>query len=53
MTGDLGHDSAQHGYIELGTTWANEMNFVMNHAPVQDQSLDLLTSYHCAMDVPQ
>ena len=28
----LGHDSALQGYIGLGTSWANEMNFVMNHA---------------------
>ena len=33
------------------------MNFVMNHALVQDPSLDLLTSspacYHCTTDVSQ
>ena len=29
----LGHDSALLGYAGPGTTWANEMNFVMNHAP--------------------
>ena len=34
MTGILGHDSALQGYIGPGTTWANEMNFVMNHAPI-------------------
>ena len=28
MYGVLGHDSALYG-----TTWANEMDFVMNHAP--------------------
>ena len=31
MNGVLGHDSAL--YTRPGTTWANEMNFVMNHAP--------------------
>ena len=30
MIGVLGDDSA---LFEPGTTWANEMNFVMNHAP--------------------
>ena len=32
MIGVLGHDSALYGYTGLGTTWANDMNFVMNHA---------------------
>ena len=35
---------------------ANEINFVMNHAPAQDRSLNLLTSspahYYCATDAP-
>ena len=31
MTGVLGHDSALSGYTGPRTTWANEMNFVMNH----------------------
>ena len=33
MNGVLGHDS---GFVRLfgpGTTWANERNFVVNHAP--------------------
>ena len=29
----LGNDSALEGYTGLETTSANEMNFVMNHAP--------------------
>ena len=29
----LDHDSALQGYTKHGTMWANEMNFVMNHAP--------------------
>ena len=29
----LGHNSALLGYIKPGITYANEMNFVMNHAP--------------------
>ena len=28
-----GHDSALRGHIGLRTTWAMEMDFVMNHAP--------------------
>ena len=44
MNGALGHDSALQGYTGPGTTWADEMNFVMNHALVQDRSLDLLIS---------
>ena len=30
---NLGHDSALKGFTGPGTTWANEINFVMNHAP--------------------
>ena len=33
MIGVLGHDSALYGYIRPETTWSNEMNVVMNHAP--------------------
>ena len=29
----LGHDFALKGYAGSGTTWAKEMNFVMDHAP--------------------
>ena len=32
-TGILGHESTLYGYTGHGTTWANEMNFVLNHAP--------------------
>ena len=28
-----GHDSALQGYTGPGTTWDNEMNFGMKHAP--------------------
>ena len=42
-------------YTVLGTTWTNEINFVMNHAPGAGL-LYLLTSspacYHCATDAP-
>ena len=31
--GALAHDSALKGYTAPRTIWANEMNFVMNHAP--------------------
>ena len=33
MNGVSHHDAALLGYIEPGTTWADEMNFVVNHAP--------------------
>ena len=33
MNGVAGHDSALQGYAWPGTTWDNEMNFGMNHAP--------------------
>ena len=33
MNGVLGHDSALQVYAGLETTWANEMNLVLNHAP--------------------
>ena len=33
MNGVLGHDSALLGYTGPGTTWVNEMNSAMNHAP--------------------
>ena len=32
MIGVLNHDSTLQGYTGPGTTWANEMKFVMNHA---------------------
>ena len=31
MKGVYGHDAILQGYAGPGTTWANEMNFVMNH----------------------
>ena len=33
MHGVLDHESALEGYTGPGTTSANEINFVMNHAP--------------------
>ena len=33
MNGVLGHDSVLYVYTRPGTTWANEMNIVVNHAP--------------------
>ena len=33
MNGVQGHNFALQGYTGPGTTWDNEMNFVMNHAP--------------------
>ena len=40
-----------------GTTWANEMNFVMNHSPgvgsiAQPVDLQSNTTMHCATDAP-
>ena len=56
MNGVLGHDSALSGYTGPGTTWANEMNFGMEHAPGAGSLLDMLTCspvlYHCAMAAP-
>ena len=33
MNGVQGHDSALQGYTGPRTAWANEINFVMSHAP--------------------
>ena len=33
INGALGRNSALQGYLESGTTWANEMHCGMNHAP--------------------
>ena len=33
MNDVLGHDSALKGFTDVGITYANEMHFVMNHAP--------------------
>ena len=33
MNGVLSHDSELQGYTESGTTWANEMNFVLTYPP--------------------
>ena len=32
MNGVLGHDSAHEDYTGPGPTWANEVNFIMEHA---------------------
>ena len=47
----LGKDSALKGYIGLGTSWANGINFVFTMPPVQDRSFDLLTSILRATNV--
>ena len=39
MNGVLGHNSAFVGLYWAGTTWAKDMNFVINHAMVQNQSI--------------
>ena len=33
MNGAPGHDSTLSDHTGLGTTWANQRNFDMNHAP--------------------
>ena len=33
MNGALDHDCALYGYTGPRTTWANGMNFIMNHDP--------------------
>ena len=53
MNSVQGHNSALEGYTAPETTWANEMNFIMNHAPgagsiarpVDQQSSALPLSY--------
>ena len=53
----LGHDSALQGHTGPGTTWANEMNFVMERAPgagsiarpVDPQSNIIPLSYGCPL----
>ena len=37
MNGVLGHDFALKGYAGPWTTWASEMNFVMNHASTKQR----------------
>ena len=57
MIGVLCHDSALKGYTGPGTTWANKIHFVMNHAPgagtfaqtVDLQSTALILSYGCPL----
>ena len=54
MIGVLSHDSALSRYTGPGTTWANEMNFVMTHAPgagsinivIKSTNYSILTSYN-------
>ena len=53
IIGVLGHAFALYGCPGPGTTWANEVNFGMNHAPGVGsiaQPVDL--QYHCATDAP-
>ena len=33
MISVLGHDSQRKAILGRGTTWANEINFVLDHAP--------------------
>ena len=59
MNGVLGTDSALQGNTGPGTTWSNEMNFVMNHGPgagliakpVDQQSSMLLLNYGCLQEL--
>ena len=54
MSGVLSHGSALKGYTGPGTTWANKMKLVMNHAPgagLITQPIDQQSSaYHCTTD---
>ena len=60
MIGVLGHDSALQGYTGPDTTWANDINSVMNHAPGAgsiarpvDQRSSTLPLYHgCPLFIP-
>ena len=45
INGVLGHNSALYGYSRPETTWANEMNFVMNHTPYK-YATDAFTPRH-------
>ena len=49
----LAHDSALYGKTGPGTTWANEMNFIMKHAPGAGSIVLLIDQqfiHHCATD---
>ena len=53
MNGVLNHDSALQCYTGPGTTWTNEMNFVMNYVPgagsiarLVDQQSSVLELHH-------
>ena len=50
MNGVLGHDSALQGCTGQGTTWVNEMNFVMDHAPGAGSIARPVDHYNCPMD---
>ena len=56
MNGVLGHDSALLRLDWVVHNLANEMNFLMNHALVQDGLVDLLASspecYDCTNPTP-
>ena len=57
INGDLSHDAAlPKSYIGPGATWANEMNFGMNHTPgagsfAQPDDLPLLTTQFLLLNV--
>ena len=55
MNGVLGHDSAIARLYWAGTIWANEMSFVMKHAPgagLIDRPVDQL-AVHRSTTVPR
>ena len=56
MNGVLDHDSAWLGYTGPGTTWANEMDCVVNRAPGVESIAQLVdhqsSALHCATDAP-
>ena len=49
MIGVLDHDSARKA-TRPGTTWANEMNFVMKHIPGAPVCAPAVQHYHCAAE---
>ena len=61
LIGVLGHDSALWAYTGPETNWANDINFVMNHAPgagsiarpVDQQSNALPLNHECPLSQPR
>ena len=52
MNGVIGHDSALQGYTWPETTWTDEMNVVMNHAPDAGSIAQPVDQQQCATELP-